>query len=822
MEGTCQGCLSGYQLNGDYCEPFCVIANCNECNSEGYCSSCSNNLAVNAEGDGCVLCTLPGCAYCSANNTCWVCNEGFTLTFANTCVQCQVDNCDYCETNNVCAYCAGDFSPNANGQCALCLSPCNTCNDDGSCLTCVYPYSQGNLAAGTDCYLCDDPACLTCSSSDTTICQQCESGYSVVDGACNYGCNQTECLSCPTDANTCTSCDDYYFVNGTVCSACPNAPQCLVCNATAPKQCITCSAGFFNVNGTCQSCPSFCASCSSATLCLTLVNPIGFVLMTVNGASVLAACDPGCIKCSVSDPAYCTSAADGYYITGGVSTPCTLASNCQTCSQTTPAQCLTCFPGAFLNGNNVCVACSSPCLTCLGLTQLSACTSCPAGYNLNNNQCQLPSASSSNTPSCDPNCANCVITTAANGTVTATCKLCLAGLVLSSGNCVPCLAGCNVCSSTSFGTCLSCAQGNYLNTLEGNICTPCSSGCFVCNDLGCLACSNGYFLTENFECQQSCLLPCATCSPSNPALCTSCVAGYSFNSKGLQNCVPQTGCSKTGNCTVCPFNYKLIFTNTPTNKNQTCLACNAQSNCARCTSGNVSVCTSCLSGSYLNPSGVCVSCTAGCSSCLGKSICLICATGYIAQKAAAITTTKSAGASAAVASTSAQVVNCVACKSPCLTCTNAPSTCLTCISGYSYQGNQCVTNFNFGVQVVLGATSTVFYQNYLAFLKQIANSIGQSIDVLTVGSLKFGSSTVNLKVSTTAAPGSSAAMQQQNQIQGAVTGSIANMPVTKSSVTSTAPNTPASSTDSGLSQTTIIILATVIPIGTLRTRPFIQ
>jgi hypothetical protein len=143
------------------------------------------------------------------------------------------------------------------------------------------------------------------------------------------------------------------------------------------------------------------------------------------------------------------------------------------------------------------------------------------------------------------------------------------------------------------------------------------------------------------------------------------------------------------------------------------------------------------------------------------------------------------------------------------------------VSGYSYQGNQCVTNFNFGVQVVLGATSTVFYQNYLAFLKDIATSIGQSIDVLTVGSLKFGSSTVNLKVSTTAAPGSSAAIQQQNQIQGAVTGNIAGMPVTKSSVTSTASNAPANS-DTGLSQTTIIILATVIPIGTLRTYPFIQ
>jgi len=212
--------------------------------------------------------------------------------------------------------------------------------------------------------------------------------------------------------------------------------------------------------------------------------------MTVNNASMLTACDPGCITCSSNNPSKCLNCSQGYVLKSGVCLPCPLSSNCQTCAQNNSARCISCFPNDFLNNVTIiCESCTFPCLTCASINQLSYCTSCPAGYSLSNGICTSPSVGNGSINSgssyCGLNCGSCV-----NIGNTYTCKLCLLGSVLSPINgsyeiCLPCLTGCSICSSSIFGICLSCFRGNYLDTSNGYICTPCNSNCFNCTQIDC-------------------------------------------------------------------------------------------------------------------------------------------------------------------------------------------------------------------------------------------------------------------------------------------------------------------------------------------------
>jgi hypothetical protein len=126
-----------------------------------------------------------------------------------------------------------------------------------------------------------------------------------------------------------------------------------------------------------------------------------------------------------------------------------------------------------------------------------------------------------------------------------------------------------------------------------------------------------------------------------------------------------------------------------------------------------------------------------------------------------------------------------------------------------------VSNFNFQTFVVLETNSTIFNQNYLSFLQTISTNMGLTIYAITVLSISYGSVNVTLQVSTTANPGSSAAITQQNALITtlASNNTVANMRIASSTITTNGGSNDNS--NSGLSQTTIIILATVIPIGTL-------
>ena len=161
-----------------------------------------------------------------------------------------------------------------------------------------------------------DSYCASCSSSSEGACTSCTSPYSLSSGTCVSTCAEG-CLIC-SDSTTCLLCSTYYYLNFTsaLCTKCPNIPACLTCSSSDPTICNQCNSGFYMNNNTCLPCPSYCASCSSATLCLSLAQTTGYILMLKDEKSNYPAiCDPGCEICSSSNPSICTDCKDGYYLT---------------------------------------------------------------------------------------------------------------------------------------------------------------------------------------------------------------------------------------------------------------------------------------------------------------------------------------------------------------------------------------------------------------------------------------------------------------------------------------------------------------------------
>lgn len=158
---------------------------------------------------------------------------------------------------------------------------------------------------------------------------------------------------------------------------------------------------------------------------------------TVN---IPAACDPGCQECSSSNPQFCITCYDGYFMTtNNYCSPCAAASLCASCSQSNSASCLTCFPGYFLNGSQ-CVQCAFPCTACLNRNAIM-CSACVVGYVLNTTSHTCVSASSSTLNAfgtVDENCANSMLTSV-NGNYSLTCSLCLSGYALTAEGCAPCI-----------------------------------------------------------------------------------------------------------------------------------------------------------------------------------------------------------------------------------------------------------------------------------------------------------------------------------------------------------------------------------------------
>lgn len=339
--------------------------------------------------------------------------------------------------------------------------------------------------------------------------------------------------------------------------------------------------------------------------------------------------------------------------------------------------------------------------------------------------------------SCGANCATCFRYPSATND---TCVLCNTGFTMIQGLCVQCPLGCDGClisEGTTMPICPSCIAGYYKNETT-DMCEKCGTNCYLCVDSQyCAVCRPGYSLTDDSTCQMVCDLPCASCVDGSPNVCTSCVAGYFFNSASVTNCVSVLTCNSTSDCQVCPRGNILTLVN---QTQQLCVACDSASNCARCMASSLSTCISCYKGFYLSGT-TCVACPSNCDFCRDNTTCYACGSGFgpVLSGYQLIGGTDFPLPRTFVfpeVEYDLKFVTCMACQAPCATC-YLYDFCLSCMTGYTLMGSKCVNNNGFMLSISFSTTPSAFAANYYSLISDIANAISQSQTTVTVTDLTY-------------------------------------------------------------------------------------
>jgi hypothetical protein len=126
-----------------------------------------------------------------------------------------------------------------------------------------------------------------------------------------------------------------------------------------------------------------------------------------------------------------------------------------------------------------------------------------------------------------------------------------------------------------------------------------------------------------------------------------------------------------------------------------------------------------------------------------------------------------------------------------------------------------VSNFNFGGSIVFNVDPSTFVSNYYNFLTNVANSVNQLVNTITINNIVYGSATVNFAVSTPYAFGSVEAQNQQTSLQNLITSqNIAGMTVTTSNLILNGAPSNNNNGNTGTSNT-VLIVAIVVPIASL-------
>lgn len=223
------------------------------------------------------------CAECANNIYCFVCAGSYVLLNNQCATGCGSLFVQMQGSRTFCvAACSDQFFPsiqNSVRNCQACISPCLTCLNATSCLSCV---------AGQDRFYDDlQNACLgvnqNCSAGffkDTTafVCAKCITPCLTCDSSVN-------CLSCAVGFfkdNICLgTCPSGYFANqansrcdicAAICATCSNsAANCLSCHATDSRfllnsQCLSgCPSGYYTLNGSeCRLCHPSCSTCTGS------------------------------------------------------------------------------------------------------------------------------------------------------------------------------------------------------------------------------------------------------------------------------------------------------------------------------------------------------------------------------------------------------------------------------------------------------------------------------------------------------------------------------------------------------------------------------
>ena len=84
--------------------------------NQAKCTACTSPKKPSQDGRNCYNCDINGCMYCSANDACEVCIDGYRKN-GNTCEKCTVDKCKACANDaKVCTKCVEGYAPSADGS----------------------------------------------------------------------------------------------------------------------------------------------------------------------------------------------------------------------------------------------------------------------------------------------------------------------------------------------------------------------------------------------------------------------------------------------------------------------------------------------------------------------------------------------------------------------------------------------------------------------------------------------------------------------------------------------------------------------------------
>lgn len=259
----------------------------------------------------CAPCTFP-CLTCSNTQTnCTSCNSTIANPYfllIGSCLQ----------------VCPNYTFPNSNGWvCSTCISPCEMCSTNASCISCTNGYNLFNQTCSVSCplgYIGINKICTACTnncsacSGSTSFCLSCSLGtylYNTSSPSCSSTCpfglypnNSTQsCTGCVSPCSTC-------FGMANNCTSCTSG-------LLQSNQCVTnCSIGFYVLGSSCVACNSNCTQCSSAAICTGCLSPLvllGSSCVTscpssspvVNSANQCSSCtDIYCLNCSALNYCY--------------------------------------------------------------------------------------------------------------------------------------------------------------------------------------------------------------------------------------------------------------------------------------------------------------------------------------------------------------------------------------------------------------------------------------------------------------------------------------------------------------------------------------
>ena len=321
----CTSCAEGYKL--DEATATCVELNCSD--------------AEYVKGNECLPCsgTISNCLTCSGENTCTVCENGFTLqngqcvgidcgagTYLN--MSKNPATCDSC--TSPCATCSGSAT-----SCTSCVdgyklsgSSCvqKSCSEMGYSTSCPSGYDSSRETTGSDgqCYSCSKPGDYCSSNSDCGTYEKCVNNKCVKKSCSEMG-YSTSCPSGYNPKSETTGSDGVCYSCSPISGWCSSNSDCgryekCVNNKCVRKSCgemgysTSCGRGYTATNagvsgsdGTCYSCPP--TPCPSGYSTSTTSCGSGYTLKT-SGYSAGKACGYcEAAKCPDGYSVYVTSAS---------------------------------------------------------------------------------------------------------------------------------------------------------------------------------------------------------------------------------------------------------------------------------------------------------------------------------------------------------------------------------------------------------------------------------------------------------------------------------------------------------------------------------